>query len=201
MKEIKKTAIFGGTFNPPHIGHRAMLEGISLLPEIFKILIMPAKTPPHKSGNIVSAEHRVNMCKLAFEGVEKSEICLDELYLKGKNYTVNTLLHFKEKGILNPALVIGADSLVNFHKWYRFEQILSLAELYVYGRDGVLKNDVLQTAESLKNKGAKITFLDICPPAISSSQIRGDLLKGENPSEFLNPSVLNYIKEHSLYKG
>ena len=58
---MKKTAIFGGTFNPPHSGHRFMLEGISKLSEIEKILVMPAKAPPHKSGEIVLAEHRVNM--------------------------------------------------------------------------------------------------------------------------------------------
>ena len=201
MKDIKKTAIFGGTFNPPHIGHRAMLEGVAKLPQIQKVLVMPAKTPPHKSGDIVSAEHRVNMCKLAFEGVEKSEICLDELYLEGKNYTVNTLFYLKEKGFSNLALVVGADSLVNFHKWYRYEDILSLTELYVFGRDGILGDDVLTAIKNLEEKGAKITLLDICPPAISSSKIRKALLKDENLSEFLNPLVLKYINQHSLYKG
>ena len=89
---MKKTAIFGGTFNPPHIGHRFMLEGIASQPEIEKILIMPAKIPPHKS-DVVSAEHRVNMCKMAFCGIEKCEISLEELNLPGKSYTVNTLHH------------------------------------------------------------------------------------------------------------
>ena len=201
MKIIEKTAIFGGTFNPPHIGHRAMLDGISKLPEISKILIMPAKTPPHKSGDIVSAEHRVNMCRIAFEGVNKAEISLDELSLEGKNYTVKTLKFLKEKGICNPILIIGADSLVNFHKWYCYEEILTLAELYVYGREGILESDFLSAAKNLKRLGGKITLLDIYPPAVASSDIRAAFLKRENPSELLDPLVLEYIKEHSLYKG
>lgn len=198
---MQKTAIFGGTFNPPHIGHRAMLEGISALDEISKILIMPAKTPPHKSGDIISPEHRVNMCRLAFLGVQKAELCLDELDMSGKNYTLNTLLHFKKRGVLNPVLVIGADSLINFHTWYRYEEILPLAELYVYMRDGILDNELLAATEALKAKGAKITLLDICPPAISSSEIRLAFSKGENPDRFLNGLVLEYIKENSLYEG
>lgn len=201
MNTVKKTAVFGGTFNPPHIGHRAMLEGISKLSEISKILIMPAKTPPHKSGDIVSPEHRVNMCRIAFDGVAKAEVSLDELSLEGKNYTLKTLEYLKEKGVLNPVLVIGADSLVNFHKWYCYEKILTLAELYVYGRDGILKEQLLSATENLKMTGGRITLLDICPPAVSSSEIRAAFSKKEDTSELLNPLVLEYIKEHSLYKG
>ncbi|MBQ3088645.1 MAG: nicotinate (nicotinamide) nucleotide adenylyltransferase [Clostridia bacterium] len=201
MKDIKKTAIFGGTFNPPHIGHRAMLEYIAARPEIFKILIMPAKTPPHKAFDTLSVEHRVNMCRLAFEGVKKSEICLEELSIKGKSYTVNTLKSLRQKGIQNPALVIGADSLVNFHKWYNYVDILYLAELYVFGRDGISNEQIIAAKQNLENLGAKITLLDICPPTISSSNIRAAFLNNENISEFLNPLVLKYIKEHSLYKG
>ncbi len=200
MSESKKTAIFGGTFNPPHVGHRAMLEGISALPEIFKILIMPAKIPPHKSGEILSPEHRVNMCNLAFDGVDKAEICLDELYLEGKSYTIKTLWHLKQKGIENPVLVIGADSLINFHKWYRFEEILSLAELYVYRRGGFSEADILKATKKLRDLGGKITLLDICPPEISSSEIREAFFKKENTSKFLSPLVLEYVKEHSLYE-
>ena len=90
-----KIAIFGGTFNPPHMGHKVMLEGISALPEIEKILIMPSKTPPHKSGDILPVEHRVNMCRLAFENVNKVEISLEELSIRGKSYSVKTLNHLK----------------------------------------------------------------------------------------------------------
>ena len=197
---MQKTAIFGGTFNPPHLGHRFMLKSIAALPEIEKVLIMPSKIPPHKSGEILSAEHRVNMCKLAFDGVLKAELCLDELYLKGKSYTVNTLKHFKQKNLKNLVLVIGADSLVNFHKWYCFEEILSLAELYVYMRGGISNESIFSAKENLEKLGAKITVLDVFPPKISSTEIRQGIKNGSLNEEFLNSSVLEYIIQHSLYK-
>ena len=195
-----KIAVFGGTFNPPHMGHRVMLEGISTFPEIEKILIMPSKTPPHKSGDILPVEHRVNMCRLAFEGINKAEISLEEIYLKGKSYTVKTLKHLKSKGIRYPVFVIGGDSLIDFHKWYRYEEILLLAELYVYGRKGEDTKDFLLAKENLEKKGGKITLLDIVPPEISSTEIREKIMLREKTSHMLEPSVYNYIKEHSLYK-
>ncbi len=198
---MQKTAIFGGTFNPPHLGHRFMLESIAKLPDFEKILVLPSKLPPHKSGEILSAEHRVNMCRIAFEGVKKAELCLDELYLSGKSYTLNTLKNFSQKGVKNPALIIGGDSLVDFHKWYMYEEILSLAELYVYKRGGISDEQLLSAKEKLEKLGGKITLLDICPPEISSSMVRKGFKKGEDCSEFLNPLVLDYIKENALYRG
>ena len=200
MNNSTKIAVFGGTFNPPHTGHSFMLKGIAELPEIKKVLVMPAKAPPHKSGEIASAEHRVNMCRLAFEGVPKTEISLEELSLEGKSYTVKTLEALRKKGIINPVWVIGADSLVNFHKWYEFERILSLAELYVYMRRGVSKESLSAAKESLERLGGKITLLSIVPPEISSTEIRQEIKRGNLNGEFLSPSVLEYIIQHSLYK-
>ena len=195
-----KIAIFGGTFSPPHLGHKVMLEGILGLYEIEKILIMPSKTPPHKSGDILPVEHRVNMCRLAFENVNKVEISLEELSLGGKSYSVKTLKHLKSKGIEFPIFVIGGDSLINFHKWYNYEEILLLSELYVYKRKGENTEDLLKAKENLEKKGGKITLLSIVPPEISSTKIREKLKLGEDVSHMLEPSVLRYIKEHSLYK-
>ena len=200
MKDFKKTAIFGGTFNPPHMGHIFMLKGIAELCEIEKILVMPAKLPPHKSGEIVSAEHRVNMCRLAFKNLPKTEISLEELYLEGKSYTVKTLEHLKKQGVLNPVLVIGADSLVNFFEWHRFKEILSMAELYVYIRKGISNKKILSAKEALEKLGAKITLLNIYPPEISSTEIRNKIKKSDYNGELLNSSVLEYINKHALYK-
>ncbi|MEE1025579.1 MAG: nicotinate (nicotinamide) nucleotide adenylyltransferase [Acutalibacteraceae bacterium] len=200
MITVGKIAIFGGTFNPPHMGHKVMLEGISALPEIEKILIMPSKTPPHKSGDILPVEHRVNMCRLAFGNINKAEISLEELSIRGKSYSVKTLNHLKSKGIEFPVFVIGGDSLIDFHKWYRYEEILLLAELYVYKRKGEDTEVLLKAKENLEKKGGKITILSIIPPEISSTEIREKLKLKEEVSHMLEPSVLRYIKEHSLYK-
>ena len=200
MKDLKKAAVFGGTFNPPHMGHTFMLRGVAERSEIEKVLVMPAKTPPHKSGEILSAEHRVAMCRLAFEGIPKTELSLEELSLEGKSYTVKTLEHLKQKGIINPVWVIGGDSLINFHKWYEFEKILSMAEIYVYIRRGISKESLFSAKENLEKLGGKITLLDFEPPEISSTEIRQGIKNGSLNKEFLKPSVLEYITQRSLYK-
>lgn len=196
-----KTAIFGGTFNPPHNGHIAMLSGIAELPEIENILVMPANVPPHKAGDIAAAEHRVNMCKAAFGGIKKVQICLLELEMQGKSYTLNTLERLKQQGLENPVLVIGADSLVNFYKWYGYEQILNMAELYVYPRPGISSEEVLKSKTALQSKGANITLLNFTPPNISSTMVRELVLNQNNINDLVPNTVAEYIKEHGLYNG
>lgn len=196
-----KTAIFGGTFNPPHNGHVAMLQRLAKNTEIQKILILPSKTPPHKSEDIVSAEHRVNMCRLAFSNTEKAELCLCEFDLPGKSYTSNTLEFLKEKGIDHPIFVIGADSLVDFSKWYKYQEILKKCSLLVYKRYNIEEDAMLSAKLALEKLGGKIKILDFCPPNISSTKIRELLKKGHSVEDLLPNSVTDYIKERGLYNG
>lgn len=196
-----KTAIFGGTFNPPHNGHVAMISGIAALPQIEKVLVMPANIPPHKAGDIANANDRLNMCKLAFDGINKVELCTLEMELKGKSYTLNTLEKLNEMGIKNLSLVIGADSLITFNKWYCYEQILNLAELLVYPRQGVDSDEVLTAKTALEEKGAKITLLNILPPNISSTEVRENILNENKVNQLVPNLVAEYIKEHGLYNG
>ncbi len=198
---MQKTAIFGGTFSPPHKGHIAMLRHLSSIEEIEKILIMPSKTPPHKNGKILSAEHRVNMCRLAFSNIKKAELDLSELDFPEKSYTINTLKFLKDKGIKNPILVIGGDSLVDFHKWYRYEEILKMCELLVFKRGRVDDNALLSAKKQLESSGGVVKILDFCPPNISSTEIRNKTLKGEETSEIITPQIAKYIKENGLYNG
>lgn len=194
-----KTAIFGGTFNPPHLGHRAMLEWVVKLGEFDNVLVMPANIPPHKSGSVASAEDRLEMCRLAFSDLENVAFCEEELRMRGKSYTANTLKSLKQKGIINPTLLIGADSLITFEKWYCYEEILKLADLIVYLREGIDLSAVYKAKETLTALGGKIAVTDYTPPAISSTKIRNLLINGETSSGLVSPEVLKYIKENQLY--
>lgn len=196
---MSKTAIFGGTFNPPHLGHRAMLEWIVKSGEFDSVLVMPSNIPPHKSGKVVSAEDRLQMCRLAFADIDNIAFCEEELRMQGKSYTVNTLKSLKQKGIINPTLLIGADSLISFDKWYQYEEILKLAELIVYLRDGIELSAVNEAKEELTLLGGNITVTDYTPPAISSTKVRSLLENGKTVSELVSPKVLKYIKENQLY--
>lgn len=194
-----KTAIFGGTFNPPHLGHRAMLEWIVKSGEFDSVLVMPSNIPPHKSGKVVSAENRLAMCRLAFGDLDNIAFCEEELRMQGKSYTANTLKSLRQRGIINPTLLIGADSLVTFDEWFSYEEILKLAELIVYLREGIDLSAVYEAKEKLMLLGGKITVIDYTPPSISSTKVRSLLESGETASELVSPKVLKYIKENQLY--
>ena len=196
---MSKTAIFGGTFNPPHLAHKDILMHILDLDIFDEILVMPANVPPHKDVVSVSVEDRLNMCRLCFGGFSGVRISDEELKLRGKSYTLNTLEKLKEKGILNPTLVIGADSLVTFNKWYEYKKILSLCNLMVYLRDGVEKDKILKAKAKLEKEGGVITVLDYTPPAISSSEVRQAFKEKGSADGLLSAEVEKYINEHKLY--
>ncbi|MBQ4154855.1 MAG: nicotinate (nicotinamide) nucleotide adenylyltransferase [Clostridia bacterium] len=199
MSQGKDIAIFGGTFNPPHLGHREMLTYLAKTGRFEKILVMPAKIPPHKTGFFAAPEDRLIMCKGAFGGIEGVEVTDFELRLSGKSYTALTLEALREKGIENPTLIIGADSLIDFHKWFRFEDILKMASLCVYHRSGCDDKKLLSAKERLENIGGKITLLDYCPPNISSTKVRELVGNNKSISHLVTLPTNNFILKNKLY--
>lgn len=199
MPEDKSVAIFGGTFNPPHIGHIFIAEKLREIGLFDEVLVMPGKVPPHKSGEIASEKHRFNMCKLSFGGIKGITVSDFEFKLAGKSYTVRTLEELKNRGIINPYLIIGADSLINFHKWFRFEEILKLARIVVYDRAGIEKKELEFAKKNLENSGGRITFLDLCPPNVSSTEIRKLISSGKSAEGLLNTETYKYIIENNIY--
>lgn len=194
-----QTAIFGGTFNPPHLGHVAMAKWASQRTEFDRILVMPAKLPPHKSGHFAAPTHRVAMCRLAFADIPGVSVCEAELALPGKSYTVNTLRSLADGGLVQPTLIIGADSLLGFHTWYDYTEILKLASLLVYERVGIDPTALQAAAKRLLAEGGRITLTDYTPPAISSSEVREKLTEGSRVNELLPQAVADYIRAEHLY--
>lgn len=197
----KKIAVFGGTFDPPHMGHRKMVEMLCGIERFDNIVILPTCIPSHKIGNFVSAKDRLYMCQLAFGDLPKVEISDFEMRIGGKSYTVQTLEELKKHGIVYPAFIIGADSLVNFKKWYRYEDILKLAEIVVYKRAGFDIEKLLAVKAELEKKGGKISLLDFCPPNISSTEIRKSIKEGIGVTGLVNIEVEEYIKSKNFYSG
>ncbi len=197
---MSRIAIFGGTFNPPHLGHRDMIKRILSLNMFDKILVMPANVPPHKDNPPAPFKDRINMCSLCFDDFEQVQISDAELWLEGKNYTLNTLKALKTQGIQNPTLIIGADSLVAFDKWYRYKDILSLCRLLVFKRGGVENQAILSAKAGLEKVGGIITLLDYKPLPISSSEVRLAFEQKGNTEGMLSESVEKYILDNKLYK-
>ena len=125
-----RIGIYGGAFNPVHKGHVKLAEEVKTKADLDRIIIMPSGVSPHKSSDtLIGSEHRFKMCELAFEG---EDYIISDLEIKreGKSYTVDTVTELKK---IYPDdelyLIMGSDMLLCFHRWYRYEDILSVSKI------------------------------------------------------------------------
>ena len=201
---MTKTAIFGGTFNPPHLGHLNCIKSVYNQVNPDRIIIMPDRIPPHKQAlDLASGSDRLNMCKMAFEN-EKFNVQVSdwELNQSGKSYSVLMLKHFRELYKDDKlSLVMGSDMLLSFEQWYRWEEILTLAELVCVSRNSLDNKRLEASAERLRSMSGEVTIVEAKPIEISSTQLR-QWVKEKNFEKLysaLNKSVAEYILKNRLY--
>ena len=197
-------AIYGGSFNPPHLGHVSAVNTVVSDLEPDRMLIMPDCIAPHKAmaENTPAPEHRLEMCRLAFGDIPGVEISDLEIQRGGRSYTVDTLEQLTD---LYPEdefyLVIGSDMLTSFTTgWYRFEDILKMCTLTVISREKDDMEELAHNADMLKERyNAKVIILkNHRPVLLSSSEVRKAIHEGD-VSGMLSESVWEYIKENGLY--
>lgn len=193
-----KTGIFGGAFNPVHNGHLALAEHYKKSLSLDRIIFIPTADPPHKpSDGLIDGKDRINMLNLC---VGENEFVSDmEFRRDGKSYTYLTLCELRK---LYPNeefyLIVGADQFFYFEKWYKFEEIMSLATVVTAAREKNQYDEMLDfKAEHPKLADVIVSEFDVID--ISSSQIRDMIKNGEDVSEFIPKKVNEYIKEHGLY--
>ena len=194
-------AIFGGTFSPPHLGHVHAAEVFSkhLRPNCF--MIIPTYIPPHKQQqDMVSAQERIEMCRLAFSHIENIEISDIEIARGGYSYTADTL-----EALTSPdrklAFLCGTDMMLTLDRWYAPEKIFSLCDIYCIRResdcDMQAKIDEAN-ARYLEKFGKMVHMIDAEEIVVSSSEIREALLQGKS-HPLLPEAVADYIAERGLY--
>jgi nicotinate-nucleotide adenylyltransferase len=188
-----KVGIFGGTFDPIHNGHLITTQSVRELRNLDKIIFVPSFVSPHKP-NIKSAspKHRLNMIKLAIEGVDFFDYSEYEIDKGGISYTVDTLQEFKKR-YDELEFIIGYDNIFTFHTWKNPNEILELAKIIVLKRKSSIPR-------SFKDKFVKAaTFVQTRGIEISATDIRERVKKGM-PINFLVPEkVKEYIYKNNLY--
>lgn len=194
-------AIFGGTFNPVHLGHEHLLREVLNAVNIDRVIVMPSKIPPHKQAeNLASEDDRLQMCRLAFSEYKQVEVSDYEFSRKGKSYSVYTVQHFKE---LYPDdqlyFIMGSDMLLSFHEWYRYQEILDMCGIICISRADEDSGKLKSYAVNLKSRYETIV-LNVKPFEISSTEIRNRLKKHEDCSCYLNGNVVQYILDKNLYQ-
>ena len=195
-----KIGIFGGSFDPPHLGHLqiALLAKDHLgLDEVWfiPVFISPFKTnePP------VSPEHRLEMVKLLIEKYPYFKILDIEIINKRPSYTVDTL-EFLKKNYPGDQfyLLLGQDSLEHFLSWKNPEEIVKMVKLAVAPRNSTLDLSFLKNhPEVYKEAVAGVLPMNLIP--ISSTEIRASLKSGGNPEKTVPKNILDYIHQHHLY--
>lgn len=196
-----KTVFFGGTFNPPHIAHRKMLEAVCGLADVEKVLVAPTNIPPHKETPKMFAtkEQRLKMAELLCENLPKSEVSSIEFTREGKSYSFYTLTELKQ---IYPdlAMLIGGDMVTSFKTWFNYKGVLETAELIMVRRKGIEDKEFDKSVESLQLDGGKITVIDVDLPEVSSTEIR-DLILVDKPLDALVPkNICEYIEKNHIFR-
>ena len=213
---MKPIVLFGGTFDPVHNGHAAMVQGAFDQLDIERVIVLPAGNP-YQRGRLplASAAHRVAMLQLAFSTPRRITIDKRELNRVGPTYTVPTLLELRrELGDQVPLIwLIGADAFSRLDTWHRWEELFGLCHFAVARRGGEMPAPIAgstQFSAALKTRvgsietlaetpAGSIATLAIDPPAVSSTEIRRRRACGESLRGLVSDAVCDYIEQYKLY--
>jgi len=198
-----KKAIFGGTFDPIHIGHIHIAYEALYNLHLDKIIFMPAGNPPHKKNkNITDAQIRYDIVKRAIESEVNFEISDYEIKKKENSYTYETVeLFCKLQADIEWYLLIGADSLMDLGGWKNVQTILNSCKLVVYSRPGFSDEEVINQKEYIEKKfNKKIIYINMPTIDVSSTTIRDSIKAGRVVNYLLPRGVEKIINKHNLYK-
>lgn len=187
------TALFGGSFDPIHIGHLFIAEEVRLTLQFDRVLFVPARQSPLKK-TIPGATNaqRVEMLRLAISGREDFAISDAELRREGPSYTIDTLRELQDSGEIgeHPGLIIGDDLTSKFSHWRDYEELRRIVRLIVARREGVIRDNSLGKYEVVDNA--------VIP--VSSSQIRERARLGKAFRYLVPEPVFHFIETNGIYR-
>ena len=220
-----RIALFGGTFNPIHLGHLAIAQGARACLGLTRVLFIPSGQPPHKlEGEFVSAHHRLAMTRLATVFEPAFEVSDVEVRLPGPSYSINTVEAVRRQygQTVELSLLMGLDVFLEIQGWKDADRLLSLCHVIVVSRPGYRFAQLvslplgppwptaalaaLDTGERDQvglplGAGTTLSLLHLPPCTTSSTHVRTQLAKGEDVAPHLPPEVESYILTHHLYTG
>ena len=192
--------IYGGTFDPPHIGHIALLHNAIDAVRPDAVTVIPAAVPPHKAGRHAPAYLRLAMCECflpVFPGLVVSDI---EIARGGKSFTADTLETLCQE---DPAgelfLAVGGDMLLGFRSWARWRDVLRMVTLVVQIR-GHVPEELAAAAAGLREDGGRVLLLDALTPLVSSTEIRAGIKAGKDMCALIPPPADAIVRENRLYQ-
>ena len=202
-----KIGIFGGTFNPVHLGHLAVCEAVHSGHELDSVLLLPSGAPPHKQDDnqLAPAHHRLEMVRIAAEGIEFLEPCTVEIERAGPSYMVDTLEILGERHRDDELfLVVGGDTVGELPTWYCWKRLFALSRVVSVNRPGFnpgfeagsFPGISEETLQQCRDDRIEMEEVDI-----SSTRIREVAGVGEDFSSWVPPAVGDYIASHGLFSS
>ncbi len=203
----ERIGLYGGSFDPIHFGHLISARAIGEQLGLSRIILIPARQPPHKDSLVCDGLHRMAMTRLAVEGDPFFEVSDIEMYRDGPSYTFDTIVAFRSEfggeNVPDVFCMIGADSLPELPTWHRVAEMVCLATIVTAVRPGWHPPDIDVLANAVGLDAAKQLLSNCCstpPIAISSTDIRHRLENDQSVRYLLPETVISYIRGHSLYK-
>ena len=199
----RKIGLFGGTFNPVHLGHVYMARQVYREFKLDKVVFIPVGDPPHKRNDHVEGkEHRFAMLQIALSGLDGFEVSRVELDREGSTYTIDTLTLLKKQMTgCKFYFIVGADNIFEIVTWKRYEEVLKLTEFICFYRPGYEKEKVFEYMRFYQEKyGKEILLSEYTGINVSSKEVRKKLQEGESVKGLVGEGVEHYIKENGLYR-
>ena len=211
---MNAVGIFGGTFNPVHIGHLRTCVELRDYLGLEEIHMIPSARPPHRDAPQVSGEHRLAMLRLAIAGEPGLQADDQESRRSGLSYSIDTLQALRAElgGDTSLIMCVGMDSLVNLASWHRWRELMDFAHLVVVSRPGWQVPGSGPVADWLVDKLVSDPALLKQAPAgwvlvremtllpISSTSVRQQLATGHSARYLVPDAVLEYIDKQQLYQ-
>ena len=198
----RRIGLLGGSFDPPHLAHRA-LAGLALEHlRLDQLKVLPAGQPWQKSGRqLAEAQDRLAMCRLAFGGEPRIEIDDRELHRQGPTYTIDTVLDLQQQAqargeSVRWVLIVGEDQWSRFHTWHRWRDLAELVEVAVANRAG----HPPLSASAGDNRGIHTVRIPLPDWPLSSTDIRQAIQAGRDVAPFVGDAVARYLEQHRTYQ-
>ena len=186
-----KLIFFGGSFNPPHKGHYEIIR--KCINKCHKLLIIPTLTSPFKETKTnLSSHHILKMLDMLITDIDHI-IEIDQFDYKrsGQSFTIDTILYLKDKyPEYSISMIVGADQLINFKMWKKYDEIIRLVDIIGFNRKGY---------NFKPSANIRFTWLSDFNINISSKKIRSDIKIGKLNGNDLTTLIKNYILKNNLY--
>jgi nicotinate-nucleotide adenylyltransferase len=188
---MKKVCIFGGTFNPPHIGHLIMANEVYHALDFDEIRFMPNAKPPHKEAiQLATGEQRLHMLKLAIEPFSYFSVEPIEIVRGGLSYSFDTMIELqKQEPQTQFSFLIGADMIAYLSQWYKIEELVKQFQLIGVRRPGYDEKSTYP-----------VTLIEAPIIDLSSTMLRNRVKDGKDVTLLISENVQSYIRQEKLYE-